>query len=281
MFRGAVSWIEGIMHVVSVSDPTAPELGDYRDLTDVALRRISEPAGGLYLAESAKVIARALAAGHHPRSVLLQRKWLDDIAPLLEPYDVPVYLGESGVLEQVTGFVMHRGAIAAMHRPALPTVESLLSEARRVVVLEDVVDHTNVGAVFRAVAGLGADAVLITPRCADPLYRRSVRVSMGAVLQVPWSRLETWPTGADQLRSAGFTLAALALDDRAIDLTEFANHPPHRVALVLGSEGTGLSAAALSAADVLVTIPMDHGVDSLNVASSAAIALWSLRRTEV
>jgi tRNA G18 (ribose-2'-O)-methylase SpoU len=172
---------------------------------------------------------------------------------------------------------MHRGALASMHRPALPSVSDVLRDARRVVVLEDIVDHTNVGAIFRAVAGMGADAVLVTPRCADPLYRRSVRVSMGAVLQVPWTRLGEWDVAAPELHAAGFEIAALALDDRAVDLARYAQSPPPRVALVLGTEGDGLSRDALDAADTIVTIPMDRGVDSLNVAAAAAVALWSLR----
>jgi tRNA G18 (ribose-2'-O)-methylase SpoU len=265
------------MHIVPVSDPADERLRDYIALTDVVLRRVSEPADGLYLAESAKVIARAIAAGHQPRSVLLQQKWLDELAPLLEPFDVPVYLADPAVLEKVTGFVMHRGAMASMHRPPLPAVADLLRDARRVVVLEDIVDHTNVGAIFRAVAGLGADAVLITPRCADPYYRRAVRVSMGTVLQVPWTRLDEWPRGAEQLREAGFRIAALALDDDAVDLAQFAQHPPDRVALLLGTEGDGLSRAGLDAADTVVTIPMSRGVDSLNVAAASAVALWALR----
>ncbi len=265
------------MHVVPVSDPADPRLRDYVALTDVALRRLSEPADGLYLAESAKVIERALVAGHRPRSVLLQEKWLDELEPLLAGYDVPVFLAEPAVLEGVTGFAMHRGALASMQRPALPEVSELLRGARRVVVLEDIVDHTNVGAIFRAAAGLGADAVLITPRCADPYYRRSVRVSMGTVLQIPWTRLEEWPRGAEQLHEAGFVIAALALDHGAVDLAEFAQHPPDRVALLLGTEGDGLSRSALDAADTVVTIPMSRGVDSLNVAAASAVALWALR----
>ncbi len=265
------------MHVVPVSDPELPELRDYRDLTDVALRRLLEPEGGLYLAESSKVIARALAAGHRPRSVLLQQRWLPELEPLLADHDIPVYLAEPDVLARLTGFEMHRGALAAMHRPELPPVAELLAGARRVVVLEDIVDHTNVGAVFRAVAGLGADAVLVTPSCADPLYRRSVRVSMGTVLQIPWTRIAPWPAGAAELREAGFTLAALALDDEAVSLDAFAADPPARVAILLGTEGDGLSRRALAAADVVVTIPMDRGVDSLNVAAAGAVALWALR----
>ncbi|MEO5533567.1 MAG: RNA methyltransferase [Pseudolysinimonas sp.] len=268
------------MRIVPIVDPADPALRDYTDLTDVVLRRLREPAEGLYLAESAKVIRRALDAGHRPRSVLLQQKWLSDLEPLLQSWDIPVYLGSAEVLEQVTGFAMHRGAIAAMHRPALPAVADLVRDAHRVVVLEDIVDHTNVGAIFRAVAALGADAVLITPRCADPLYRRSVRVSMGTVLQVPWARLDRWPEDVVQLKDAGFTIAALALSERAVDLAEFARHPPSRLALVLGTEGDGLSSHALQVADTVVTIPMKRGVDSLNVAAAASVALWSLRRPE-
>lgn len=266
------------MHVVPIADPADPRLADYTDLTDVALRRRIEPMGGLYIAESSKVIARAIAAGHVPRSVLLQQQWLDDIMPLVEPFDIPVFVGEPGVLERLTGFNLHRGALCSMQRPPLPAVSELLTHARRVVVLEDIVDHTNVGAIFRSVAGLGADAVLVTPRCADPLYRRSVRVSMGTVLQVPWTRLADWPDGATQLHDSGFHIAALALAPDAVSLDDFAARPPDRIAIVLGTEGDGLSPAALRAADTIVTIPMMHGVDSLNVASASAVALYALTR---
>lgn len=265
------------MHIVSVTDPAAPELRDYTGLTDVVRRRLREPAEGIYLAESVKVIERAFAAGHRPRSVLVLEKWLPEVEPLFEAWDVPVYVGSTDVLEAVTGFVMHRGALASMHRPVPRPVEEVLRDARRVVVLEDIVDHTNVGAIFRAAAGLGADAVLITPRCADPLYRRSVRVSMGAVLQVPWTRLGEWHEAAPRLRDAGFVIAALALAEGAVDLADFARKPPERVALVLGTEGDGLSRDAIAAADTVVTIPMDGGVDSLNVAAAASVALWALR----
>jgi tRNA G18 (ribose-2'-O)-methylase SpoU len=261
-----------------ITDLSADGLADYSRLTDVALRRVSEPAGGLYIAESTKVITRALAAGHQPRSVLLQEQWLPDVEPLLRDFpDVPVYVGESAVLEALTGYHLHRGALAAMHRPVLPEPADLLRDARLVVVLEDIVDHTNVGAIFRSVAGLGADAVLISPRCADPLYRRSVRVSMGTVLQVPWTRIPEWDAAAPILHEAGFEIAALALADDAVTLDDYAAEPPHRVALVLGSEGDGLSRRAIAVADTVVTIPMLHGVDSLNVASASAVALWALR----
>lgn len=266
------------MHTIPIDSLEQPGLDDYSRLTDVALRRVSEPAGGLYIAESTKVISRALAAGHVPRSVLVEQRWLPDVEPLLTGHpQVPVFVGEPETLQALTGYHLHRGALAAMHRPALPALADVLHGARRVVVLEDIVDHTNVGAIFRAVAGLGADAVLVTPRCADPLYRRSVRVSMGAVLQVPWTRLPEWHEAAGRLHEAGFTIAALALNDRAVPLNAFAAEPPQRVALVFGTEGDGLSRRALSAADTIVTIPMSHGVDSLNVASASAVVLWALR----
>ncbi len=264
--------------VIRIDDPNDPALHDYRDLTDVALRRVREPAEGLYLAESSKVISRAIEAGHHPRSVLILEKWLEDIEPILAGIDVPIYVGASEALEAVTGFSMHRGALASMTRPALRPVSEVIANAHRVVVVEDVVDHTNVGAIFRAVVGLGADAVLVTPRCADPLYRRSVRVSMGAVLQVPWTRLPEWPEGARALHESGFTIAALALDDDALDLADFALDPPEKIAILVGTEGDGLSRNALRGADVTVTIPMKGGIDSLNVAAACSVALWALRR---
>lgn len=265
------------MRIVRIDDLEHPGLSDYLGLTDVALRRLSEPAGGLYIAESSKVISRAIGAGHQPRSILVQEQWLPEMETLLTRFDVPIYVGAPGLLERLTGFNLHRGALAAMHRPPLLAVSEVIDGARRVVVIEDVVDHTNVGAIFRAAAGLGADAVLVTPRCADPLYRRSVRVSMGTVLQVPWTRLPEWPEGAEILTSAGFHLAALALAHGAVELDDFAKTPPGKLALLLGAEGDGLSRAALAHADTVVTIPMLHGVDSLNVASASAVALWALR----
>jgi tRNA G18 (ribose-2'-O)-methylase SpoU len=265
------------VRITRITDLDRPDLADYARLTDVALRRVSEPEGGLYIAESSKVIERALRAGHVPRSVLMTERWLADVEPLVADLDGEIFVGDAALLETLTGYHLHRGALAAMHRPELPSVESLLEGARRVVVLEDIVDHTNVGAIFRAVAGLGADAVLVTPRCADPLYRRSVRVSMGTVLQVPWTRLPEWPLGAELLRDAGFEVAALALADDAVPLDEYAASAPERVALLLGTEGDGLSRDALRAADRVVTIPMLHGVDSLNVAAASAVALWALR----
>ena len=272
-----------VLRITPIDDPSDPALRDYRDLTDVALRRVTEPQEGLYIAESAKVIARAVAAGHRPRSVLLLPKWQPEMESVLSSfenseYEIPLYVGSPEVLESVTGFSMHRGAVASMNRPALASVRDVLDGAHRVVVIEDVVDHTNVGAIFRTAAGLGADAVLVTPRCADPLYRRSVRVSMGTVLQVPWTRLPEWPEGAAVLHDAGFTIVALALEDDSVDLDVFAKNPPDRVAILLGTEGDGLSRRALRSADVSVRIPMLAGVDSLNVAAASAVALWALRK---
>jgi tRNA G18 (ribose-2'-O)-methylase SpoU len=265
---------------VWITSPDDPALADYVGLTDVALRRRVDVERGLYLAESQKVIVRALDAGHHPRSLLLSRRWLLPMADLvqrMQALGVPVFTGSPQLLERLTGFHVHRGAIAAMHRPALPEPAGILAGARRVLVLEDVVDHTNVGAIFRSAAGIGADAVLVTPRCADPLYRRSVRVSMGTVFQVPWTRLARWPADLGLLRDLGFTVAALALEPGAVDLDRLAAAPPTRLALVLGTEGDGLSPDVLSRADLRVRIPMAGGVDSLNVAAAAAVALWALR----
>jgi tRNA G18 (ribose-2'-O)-methylase SpoU len=261
--------------LIRVQDAGDPRLRDYVGLTDVQLRTRLEPEGGLFIAEGERVIRRAAAAGYPVRSVLTEEKWLPGLAPVLG--DATVYLAEPALLEAVTGFAVHRGALAALGRLPLPALPELLAGARRVVVVEDVVNHTNLGAVFRSVAALGADAVLVTPRCADPLYRRSVRVSMGTVFQVPWGRLAAWPGDLELLRQAGFTVAALALSDDSVDLDAFAADPPDRLALVLGTEGDGLSAAVLTGADVVVRIPMAGGVDSLNVAAAGAVALWALR----
>jgi tRNA G18 (ribose-2'-O)-methylase SpoU len=255
-------------------------LTDYVGLTDVALRRRTEPERGLYLAESEKVIRRALAAGHGPRSYLMAERWLTDLADLVEAADrdgVPVFVGEDDVMEDLTGFHLHRGAVASMHRPKLPALDAVVRDARRVLVLEDIVDHTNVGAAFRSGAALGVDAILVTPRCADPFYRRSIRVSMGTVFQVPWTRIEPWPRAIDRLRGAGFTVAALALSADGVTLDDLAATRPERLALVLGTEGDGLLQRTIAEADVIVRIPMAGNVDSLNVAAAAAVAMWALR----
>ncbi|WP_291382365.1 RNA methyltransferase [Demequina sp.] len=263
------------MPVLHVADAGDGRLADYRSLTDVALRRRLEPATGLYMAEGAKVIARALAAGHRPRSLLVSEHWLDSVESLVDSH-IPIYVAPAAVLESVTGYDVHRGALAAMHRPQLASVADTVRDARLVVVLEGIVDHTNVGAAFRSAAGLGADAVLVSPTCADPLYRRSVKVSMGTVFQVPWTRIEPWPEGLGELREAGFMVAALALADDAVSLGDFAVAGHERVALVMGTEGDGLTSGALAAADQVVTIPMAGAVDSLNVAAASAVAVWAL-----
>lgn len=276
--------------IIPLTDPADERLADYVSLTDVALRSKHEPAKGLYIAESSTVLRRAIDAGHRPRSVLVSPRWLPDLEEMLAglPDDgtrVPVYVAEPDVLEAITGFHVHRGALAAMHRPVLPSVEDVLrgardgSGARRVAVLEDIVDHTNVGAAFRSAAALGVDAVLVTPRCADPLYRRSVRVSMGTVFQVPWTRIDEWPAGMETLRDAGFVTAALALSDDSISLDALERDLPERLALILGAEGHGLKATTVAAADLTVRIPMAGGVDSLNVAAAAAVAFWATRAT--
>ena len=269
------------MRVQRIESLDMPGLEDFTSLTDVALRRKLEPEGGLYLAESPKVIERALQAGHTPRSVLLLEQWLPRIEPLLEAHpEVAVFVGEPEQLEALTGFHLHRGALASMRRPEPLDPSKLLRESRRIVVLEDLADHTNVGAIFRSVAALGADGVLLTPGCADPLYRRAVRVSMGAVLQVPWARLPHWREAGPLIRDSGFELAAFALREDAEDLAEFVNSVPEKLALMFGTEGEGLSRRALAAATRHVTIPMEHEVDSLNVSTAAALALWAVRTAD-
>lgn len=267
-------------NIVRIEDPADERVRDYFSLTDVALRRLLDVERGLYLAESEKVIRRAVGAGHRPRSYLMGGRWLHDLADLVaqaERDGVPVYTAEADVIEAMTGFHLHRGALAAMHRPLLPAHTDVLRGARRALVIEDVVDHTNVGAIFRSAAALGIDAVLVTPACADPLYRRSVRVSMGTVFQVPWTRIEPWPTALDELREQGWYVASLALGDGAVDLDQLAADLPERLLLVLGTEGDGLSARTLAHSDAIVSIPMAGGVDSLNVAAASAVAMWATR----
>lgn len=255
-----------------------PRVSDYTRLTDVHLRKLREPVEGMYIAESSRVLRRALAAGHQPRSFFLAEKWLEDLRDVLDSHPgVPAFIGSAALLEEITGFHLHRGAMAAMQRPAPVPLPELLAGARRVAVLEDIVDHTNVGAIFRSAAALDIDAVLISPRCGDPLYRRSVRVSMGTVFQVPWARLEGWPEDLQLLKDHGFTVAALELTDDAQDVDVVAATNPEKLALVLGTEGAGMSAETLAAVDLAVKIPMRTGVDSLNVAAASAVAFWELR----
>ena len=262
--------------LIPISSLADPRLRDYGHVTDVALRKSAGSEHGLYLAESLLVLERALAAGHEPRSVLALGGSADAAIAVLGGRDVPVFTGPGDLLEELTGYVLHRGVIASMRRPPAVSAEDVLAGARRIVVLENVVDPTNVGAIFRSVAGIGADAVLVTPRTADPLYRRAVRVSMGTVLQVPWTRVGDWSELGPLLAASGFHVVALALSADAVALREFAASAPPKVALVLGAEGDGLSAEALAAADTVVQIPMRHGIDSLNVAATAAVAMYAL-----
>jgi tRNA G18 (ribose-2'-O)-methylase SpoU len=261
------------MPVIEIDDIADPRLSDFAHRTDVALKNGSRTRDGLYIAESALVLERALRAGHRPRAVLALGGTVDEAVALVGD-DVPVYSGPGELLAELTGYILHRGLIASMHRPALPDPLTLLAGARRVVVLENVSDPTNVGAIFRSVAAIGADAVLVTPRCSDPFYRRAIRVSMGTVLQVPWTRVGDWDATRELLAGAGFHIAALS--DDAVDLRAFARDAPDRVALVLGAEGDGLTAEAIAAADTVVRIPMAHGIDSLNVAATAAVAMYAL-----
>ena len=261
------------MSVVEVADLSDPRLTDYSHQTDVALKKARGTEHGLYIAESALVLQRALSAGHRPRSVLALGNTVDEARALVGD-DVPIFSGPSDLLEELTGYLLHRGLIAAMHRPELPTVSSLLVGARRVIILENVADPTNVGAIFRSVGAIGADAVFVTPRCSDPFYRRAIRVSMGTVLKVPWTRLGDWASTRHLLVASGFQIAALALSADAVSLRDFV--APKKLALVLGAEGEGLTVEALESADTIVQIPMAHGIDSLNVAAAAAVAMWAL-----
>ncbi len=264
-------------NLIRIDDADDPRLGDYVGLREATLRRLLETERGVFIAEGSKVIRRAVEAGYPPRSFLLAERWLADLADLLGPVDAPVYLVSEALAEQVTGFHVHRGALASLHRIDRSSVAQVLS-GRRVMVLQDLVDHTNVGAVARNAAALGWDGLLISERCADPLYRRSVKVSMGAVLTLPWARLPEDVDLAAVLRRQGFRSAALALRSDAVGLAEFAGslQPEDRLAILLGTEGHGLSPDWIEAADAAVRIPMHGGVDSLNVAAASAIAGYVL-----
>ncbi|WP_181273700.1 TrmH family RNA methyltransferase [Brevibacterium oceani] len=253
------------------------DMHDYTQLTDVALRSVREPAEGLFIAESSKIIRRAHATGIVPRSYLTSPKWLFDLADIISTTDVPIFIGTDAAVEALTGFHLHRGALAAMARPVLPDPADLVADATRIVVIEDIVDHTNVGAIFRSAAAFGVDAVLVTPRCADPLYRRSIRVSMGTVFQVPWTRIDSWPGGIGTLQDAGFHVAALALEEDSVALRDFAASAPGRTAVVFGTEGDGLHRSTIAACDSTVMIPMSGGVDSLNVAAASAVTCFALQ----
>lgn len=269
--------------IVAVTDPGDPRLADYARLTDVRLRTSMEAAHGLFVAEGEKVIRRAVAAGYPVRSMLVTEDKLAGLADVAGACPGPVYLISPEVAEQVTGYRVHRGALASMARRELPTVAALLSGGwpRRIVLLEDLVDHGNVGGIFRCAAALGVDAVILSPRCADPLYRRAVKVSMGAVFAIPYARMSDWRGGLAEIRAAGFALLALTPDQSAVPLDQVP--AAGRVALLLGTEGDGLSSRWLAEADAAVCVPMSAGamalgVDSLNVVAAAAIACHELAR---
>ena len=268
-------------HIFEITDIHAPELRPYVQLTHAQLRSRRDPEQGILIAESAKVIACALNAGCRPVSFLMERRQLPAFAEQFQDRcgDVPVYTADREVLAQLTGYALTRGMLCAMRRPALPAMEDLCRDARRIAVLEHVTDSSNVGAIFRCAAALGMDAVLAAPSCCDPFYRRSIRVSMGTVFQIPWTWIdEAWPTpGLSRLKELGVQTAALALDHRSVSIEEPALARADKLALLLGSEGDGLSQETIAGCDYTVRIPMFHQVDSLNVAAAAAVAFWQLR----
>ncbi|MEG0072431.1 MAG: RNA methyltransferase [Raoultibacter sp.] len=271
--------------IVEISSFEDPRLDVYARLTDVQLRARLEPETGIFIAESTKVIDRALDAGMQPLSFLLESTRLDALKTILPRIDsaIPVFVATPGELENLTGFNLTRGVLAAFRRPALPRIEEALAGARRIAVLENITNHTNVGAIFRSAAALGIDAILVSPACYDPWYRRAVRVSMGAVFQIPWTRIgdgeQNWPEeGLAQLHDLGFTTAALALCDDSISLADPQLHTLDKVALVFGTEGDGLAQKTIAHCDVTIRIPMHHGIDSLNVAAASAVAFWELCR---
>ncbi|MFI5933611.1 TrmH family RNA methyltransferase [Actinoplanes sp. NPDC051494] len=264
------------MPYAEISSPDDDRIADYRALTDVELRTRWEPPNGLFIAEGELVIRRALRGGYRLRSVLVDEKRVDQLTGL--PDDAVVYGGTQPVLEAITGFHVHRGVLASFHRRELPTLPALLAGARRLAVLEGLNTHTNLGALFRSAAALGIDAVVLSPDCADPLYRRSVRVSMGEVFAIPYAKSESWPDTLAGIRAAGFTLLAMTPGPDTVPLAALTPAQRERPALLLGAEGPGLTQRAMAASDVRVAIPMHHGVDSLNVATAAAIAFYELSR---
>ena len=272
------------MNIIEVTEFNAPELDVFARLTEAQLRQKQDPQKGIFIAESPKVIHRALDAGYEPMALLMERKHIEgqgreviDRCP-----GVPVYTADREILANLTGYELTRGVLCAMRRRPLPSVEELCASARRVAVLEGVVDTTNVGAIFRSAAALSVDVVLVTPTCCDPLNRRAVRVSMGTVFQVPWTRIgetaEDWPhPGLDRLKALGFKTAAMALSDVAVSVDDPDLMAEEKLAIVLGTEGDGLSKQTIADCDYTVCIPMSHEVDSLNVAAASAVAFWQLR----
>ena len=271
-------------NIIKITDIAAPELDVFARLTEAQLRNRLEPEKGVFIAESPKVIGRALDAGYEPVSLLMEPRHIDgqgrDIIARCE--GIPVYTASREILEGLTGYALTRGVLCAMRRPPLPSVEDVCANARRVAVLEGIVDSTNIGAIFRSAAALNIDAVLVTPTCGDPLYRRAVRVSMGTVFQVPWTRIGSepseWPEpGLERLRKLGFQTAAMALSDDSVSIDDPRLAAEEKLAIALGTEGDGLAERTIAECDYTVRIPMAHQVDSLNVAAASAVAFWELR----
>ena len=271
-------------HIVEITDFNSPELDPFARLTEAQLRNRRNPEQGVFIAESPKVIGHALDAGYEPVSLLMERKHIHGAGQeiISRCGDIPVYTADSHLLAELTGFQLTRGILCAMRRPHLPTVAELCTNVRRIAVLEGIVDPTNVGAIFRSAAALHMDAVLVTPSCCDPLHRRAVRVSMGTTFQVPWAQIGTkadqWPQqGIEQLRALGFKTAAMALSDTAVTIEDPILMSEEKLAIIMGTEGDGLSDATIADCDYTVCIPMSHAVDSLNVAAASAVAFWQLR----
>ena len=271
-------------NIIEITDFNAPELDVFARLTEAQLKNRRHADQGVFIAESPKVIGHALDAGYQPLSLLMERRQIEGGAKeILERCEgVPVYTADREVLEQLTGFTLTRGVLCAMRRPALPDVETICANAHRVAVLEGIVDTTNIGAIFRSAAALHVDAVLLTPTCCDPLNRRAVRVSMGTVFQIPWTRIgeqaSQWPDeGLTRLKNMGFKTAALALNDDSVSVDHPGLMAEEKLAIILGTEGDGLSPQTIAQCDYTVLIPMSHGVDSLNVAAASAVAFWQLR----
>ena len=271
-------------NIIEITDFSVPELDAFARLTEAQLRSRQDPGKSLFIAESPKVIERALNAGYEPVSLLMERKHIDGQASAIIARcgDIPVYTADRELLAALTGYELTRGVLCAMRRRPLPTVEELCANARRVAVLESIVDPTNVGAIFRSAAALNVDAVLVTPTCCDPLYRRVVRVSMGTVFQVPWTRIgddhTQWPQpGIGRLQKLGFKTAAMALSDNSVSIEDENLCREEKLAIILGTEGDGLSDRTIADCDYTVRIPMSHEVDSLNVAAASAVAFWQLR----
>ena len=266
-------------NIIEITDFSDPNLDVYARLTEAQLLNRFEPKNAMFIAESPKVIHRALDAGYRPVSLLMERKDIDGSArEVLERCgDIPVYTADDSVLAQLTGYHLTRGVLCAMGRPPLPGVQQIIQNAKRIAVLENVMNPTNVGAIFRSAAALGMDAVLLTPGCSDPLYRRSARVSMGTVFQIPWTFLPENTAWPELLHDLGFKTAALALTDDSVSIDDPRLAQEEKLALALGSEGDGLADNTIAGCDYTVKIPMFHGVDSLNVAAASAVAFWQLR----